>query len=319
MTAINALDDVLWEPSALGTIGPRGLLTKANGELLYAALYDYDSLSDEGPRFYELGGRVTLKSGPDAVQALARLEPERSSYMTRHPGAEERALGALATLPDQTDVVTAVFAAPWDDDRVAEIHYMWVAPEMRPSSADRGREIVVRTWRALVPALAKAGFVAMVTRVPDLSIRSWIVGLGGFRPVREVLVERGLLEGGAQRIPRQNDETHDPTTALFVRLNVVDRPQVPAGFHYYLEIRTDGSIRRRDDGPSYAPLVRATSELLRAWSGKRAGDVLSVAPVIAAVQSGDLEISQDDGRVGSFFWRNEANLLNSNYLVPDLS
>jgi hypothetical protein len=189
------LDDVIWRPSALGVQGPRGFLgavrRNAPGEVFYGPLYDW-ALTP--PRLPTLNYTLDVVEGASALSRIPEILREIPELA--RPGHHTEWLGVVATTPGGApDVAAFIVAHTWESDpRIANVRSFWVEPSRRWSSGVADVQLMSSIGFLFIHALARKGFVAMVTTIETATNRKSLIGvLSTMRPLAEVLSDRGLI------------------------------------------------------------------------------------------------------------------------------
>lgn len=194
------LDEHVWAPSPLGTLGPHGLLHDATygGQMSYRPLLSYH-LAD-GPLTDGLDRAVTRIDDRDELQAVldepevARWCPPRISAGDAARWERERKVAVV--LSDRGgDQFQALLVAGHGgmDEGIAHLSTFWVpnAAWLRTSGVD---DILAAGWLTLFRGLAEGGAVG-VTATEVWSGRDFVEVLrriAGFRPASDLYAERGL-------------------------------------------------------------------------------------------------------------------------------
>jgi hypothetical protein len=202
------LDEHLWAPSPLGTLGPHGLLQDATygGQMSYRPLLSYH-LAD-GPLTDGLDRAVTRIDHRDELQAVledpavARWCPP--SVGAGDPARWEQDRKVAVVLRDRGgDQFQALLVAGHGgmDEAIAHLSTFWVpnAAWLHASGVD---DVLAAGWLALFRGLAEGGAVG-VTATEIWSGRDFVEVLrriAGFRPAAELYAELGLSPADSKAV-----------------------------------------------------------------------------------------------------------------------
>ena len=194
------LDEHVWAPSPLGTLGPHGLLQEAlhGNQMSYRPLLSYH-LAD-GPLADGLDRAITRIDDRDELQAVLD-EPEVARWCP--PAIREgdaarwrRDRKVAVVLRDRGgDHFQALLVAGHRgmDEGIAHLSTFWV-PNAAWLTASGVDDVLAAGWLTLFRALAAGGAVG-VTATETWSGRDFVEVLrrvAGFRPAAELYAERGL-------------------------------------------------------------------------------------------------------------------------------
>jgi hypothetical protein len=203
------LDADVWTPTALGTVGPHGLLTDlgAGGHMSYRPLLTYHRRA--GPIADGLDRAVELVEDAEALRAVLAA-PDVAQW--RHPGGAgavdddqwERDRKAAVIMRDRRgEYFQGLLVGGLErlDQRIAHLSTFWVpnAAWLRAPGAD---DILSAGWLMLFRALADRGAVG-VTASETWSGRDYVAvlrNIAGFRPTAELCAELGLSPADAKAV-----------------------------------------------------------------------------------------------------------------------
>jgi hypothetical protein len=202
------LDEHLWAPSPLGTLGPHGLLREAlyGNQMSYRPLLSYH-LAD-GPLTDGLDRAVTRIDHRDDLQAVledpavARWCPPAAGAVD--PARWEQDRKVAVVLRDRgSDQLHALLVAGHVgmDEGIAHLSTFWVpnAAWLHASGVD---DVLAAGWLTLFRGLAAGGAVG-VTVAENWSGRDFVEVLrriAGFRPAAELYAERGLSPADSKAV-----------------------------------------------------------------------------------------------------------------------
>jgi hypothetical protein len=152
--AAERIDRDLWQPSALGCVGPRGLLGQArvNPLLRYAPVLKYAEAVDRGS--------IRVLCGHQCLLDDALLVRQASSLsLTPHPGFEADWM-AVVRPRFGSKFYDFIVVSAFTDRRAAFLRDWWVSSPRRRSA--RGWQLL---WRALNDELLKQGKHALIANV----------------------------------------------------------------------------------------------------------------------------------------------------------
>ena len=194
------LDEHVWAPSPLGTLGPHGLLQDVShgGQMSYRPLLSYH-LAD-GPLADGFDRVVTRIDDRDELQAVLD-EPDVARWCPPAVGGGdtarwERDRKVAVVLRDRGgDHLEALLVAGHGrmDERIAYLSSFWV-PNVAWLHASGVDDVLAAGWLTLFRALAEGGAVG-VTATETWSGRDFVEVLrriAGFRPAAELYAELGL-------------------------------------------------------------------------------------------------------------------------------
>jgi hypothetical protein len=195
------LDAELWVPSALGLIGPHGLLgdVAADGQMSYRPLLTHHLST--GPLIYGLERAVTLVESRDQLQGvlqgpdLAPFCPPGFGLAGDERDWERDHKVAVVVRNRMGEGVNALLVAGLDrfEERVAHLSCCWVPNQaiLRTAGAD---EVLGAGWLTLFRQLAHRGAVG-ITASEAFSGRDIVDVLrrvAGFRPTADIYGALGL-------------------------------------------------------------------------------------------------------------------------------
>jgi hypothetical protein len=199
------LDGELWTPSALGTLGPHGLLRDfaAGGETSYRPLLRSHlaegQLSDSVRRAVEViedrEGWDNLANTPEIARfcppglSTGRWEDDRTIAVVLRDRVGQQFQGVIVGRFDRFDPQVAHLGTFW----------VWNAAWL---TAPGVHDILAGGWLALFRALAQRGAVAMTAAETWTGRRFVHVlrNIAGFRPTKDVYAERGLSAADSELV-----------------------------------------------------------------------------------------------------------------------
>lgn len=179
------LDAQLWQPTALGTVGPTGLIGQAlssPGGFLYRPLRasEVQGLSlPEGVR-----ETIVMTRGLHAIRRLDFDGATRPALTTAAPAVPDRSWLAFTAADEAHGLYGRLITRPVArDESVADLYYArFNFSFLRP----RHIQVVKGLWQFFLNELGQAGFVAITSFTSNGEVERHALELGGFATFSEV-------------------------------------------------------------------------------------------------------------------------------------
>lgn len=188
------LDDELWKPTALGTVGPRGVLgvdEASRNQLLYRALEDWNLIPP--PLTARTVEHIHVLKGHEALSKVPILFEDVPALRDSAAADDPTWLAVVAASePEHTGAAYSVARSWLLDSRAAELVTFVFdrPPRTDPLKLDGALYFAMAT--TLLHELAKDGYVAVLAKVEEPKLIARLTRGGLFQTLNDVIVSHGL-------------------------------------------------------------------------------------------------------------------------------
>jgi hypothetical protein len=189
----DALDAGLWKPTALGTVGPTGLITQA---LRAPSGFLYRSLSVSETENLSLSkavrSRVSVSRGLSSIRTLDLSGLRHPDLQSCEPAIRDSAWFAVMASDSEHGTYGCLISRPLGRDRrVADLYY---AAFHYNALSPQHAKIVAGMWKFFLWQLGQSHYVAVRSYASNARAERHALQLGGFKTFQDLIREHSLDE-----------------------------------------------------------------------------------------------------------------------------